>query len=180
MAATTVSIQPRPCSANFQALSLYSSTNSHLPIRTFLQLQRRPAATLLLLLQKGRNPIHNNGFWGVSSRSGMVMGDYGGDFDDEDDEEDEEEDRSLDLLIRFVENVFKKVSRKARKAVKSVLPIPISTKLVGFAVNGTIILTFLWVLKAFLENFSFGAGRICSRRIKYLLNLQQSAVELSG
>ncbi|XP_073029727.1 uncharacterized protein [Primulina eburnea] len=151
MAATTVSIQPRPCSANFQALSLYSSTNSHLPIRTFLQLQRRPAATLLLLLQKGRNPIHNNGFWGVSSRSGMVMGDYGGDFDDEDDEEDEEEDRSLDLLIRFVENVFKKVSRKARKAVKSVLPIPISTKLVGFAVNGTIILTFLWVLKAFLE-----------------------------
>ncbi|XP_073309402.1 uncharacterized protein [Primulina huaijiensis] len=182
MAATTVSIQPRPCSANFQALSLYSSTNSHLPISTFLQLQRRPAATLLLLLQKGRNPIHNNGFWGVSSRSGMVMGDYGGDFDDddEDDEEDEGEDRSLDLLIRFVENVFKKVSRKARKAVKSVLPIHISTKLVGFAVNGTIILTFLWVLKAFLENTSFGAGRICSRRINYLLNLHQSAVELSG
>ncbi|XP_073126858.1 uncharacterized protein [Henckelia pumila] len=152
MAATTVSVQSRCCSAHFQAPSLYSSTRSHLPIRTFLQLQpRRPAATLLLLLQKGRNPIHNNGFWGVSSRSGMVMGDDGGDFDEDDEDDEEDEDRSLDLLIRFVENVFKKVSRKARKAVKSVLPIPISTKLVGFAVNGTIILTFLWVLKAFLE-----------------------------
>lgn len=82
------------------------------------------------------------------------MGDYGGeiDEDDEDDEEEEEEeDRSLDLLIRFVENVFRKVSRKARRAVKSVLPVPISTRLVGFAVNGTIILSFLWVLKAFLQ-----------------------------
>lgn len=62
----------------------------------------------------------------------MVMGDYGDDLDedDDDDEEEEEEDRSLDLLIRFVENVFKKVSRKARRAVKSVLPVPISTRLV--------------------------------------------------
>ncbi|KNA09957.1 hypothetical protein SOVF_148810 [Spinacia oleracea] len=73
------------------------------------------------------------------------------DDDDEEDEEDEEEDRSLDLLIRFVENIFRKVSKRARKAVRSVLPIAISTKLVGFAVNGLIILSFLWVLKAFLE-----------------------------
>lgn len=50
---------------------------------------------------------------------------------DEDDEEEEDgEDRSLDLLIKFVQNVFKKISRKARKAVRSVLPINISTKLV--------------------------------------------------
>lgn len=57
---------------------------------------------------------------------------YGGEdeIDDEDDEEEEEEDRSLDLLIKFVQNVFKKISRKARKAVRSVLPINISTKLV--------------------------------------------------
>ncbi|XP_057527467.1 protein SHORT HYPOCOTYL IN WHITE LIGHT 1 [Amaranthus tricolor] len=73
------------------------------------------------------------------------------DDDDEDDDEDKEEDRSLDLLIRFVENIFRKVSKRARKAVRSVLPVAISTKLVGFAVNGLIILSFLWVLKAFLE-----------------------------
>ncbi|GAV78815.1 hypothetical protein CFOL_v3_22280, partial [Cephalotus follicularis] len=72
------------------------------------------------------------------------------DYDDDDDDE-EEEDRSLDLFVRFIENVFKKLSKKARKAVRSVLPVAISTKLVGFSVNGVLLLTFLWVLKAFLE-----------------------------
>ncbi|KAK9166049.1 hypothetical protein Scep_001240 [Stephania cephalantha] len=71
--------------------------------------------------------------------------------DDKDDDDDESDDRSLDLLVRFLQNVFKKVSRRARKAVRSVLPVSIPTKLVGFSVNGVIILTFLWVLKAFLE-----------------------------
>ncbi|KAL9244753.1 hypothetical protein vseg_018487 [Gypsophila vaccaria] len=76
---------------------------------------------------------------------------YYDDDDDDDDEEEEEEDRSLDLLVRFVENVFRKVSKRARKAVRSVLPLAISTKLVGFAVNGLLILSFLWIVKAFLE-----------------------------
>lgn len=71
--------------------------------------------------------------------------------DEEEEDEDEEEDRSLDLLVRFVENVFRKVSRRARKAVRSVLPQSIPTKLVGFSVNGVLMLAFLWVLKAFLE-----------------------------
>lgn len=84
------------------------------------------------------------------NRSGIVIGEYDED-DEEDEDEDDEEDRSLDLLVKFVQNVFKKISRKARKAVRSVLPLNISTKLVGFSVNGVIILTFLWVLKAFLE-----------------------------
>ncbi|XP_068667475.1 protein SHORT HYPOCOTYL IN WHITE LIGHT 1 [Aristolochia californica] len=74
-------------------------------------------------------------------------------FDDDDDDSDDEhdDDRSLDLLVRFIQNVFRKVSRRARKAVRSVLPIAISPKLVRFSVNGVLILTFLWVLKAFLE-----------------------------
>uniref|UniRef100_A0A6N2LWA1 Uncharacterized protein n=1 Tax=Salix viminalis TaxID=40686 RepID=A0A6N2LWA1_SALVM len=71
--------------------------------------------------------------------------------DDGDDDEAEEEDRSLDLLVRFISNVFKKVSKRARKAARSVLPVPISTKLVEFSVNGVLLLAFLWVLKAFLE-----------------------------
>lgn len=37
----------------------------------------------------------------------------------------------MDLLLRFVENVFRKVSKRARKAVRSVLPVSISTKLVS-------------------------------------------------
>ncbi|CAH8380134.1 unnamed protein product [Eruca vesicaria subsp. sativa] len=73
------------------------------------------------------------------------------DYEEEDDHEEEEEDRSLDLLLRFVENVFRKVSKRARRAVRSILPVSISTKLVGFSVNGVLILAFLWILKAFLE-----------------------------
>ncbi|KAG5526264.1 hypothetical protein RHGRI_032521 [Rhododendron griersonianum] len=60
---------------------------------------------------------------------GLGIEDYA-DGDDDDDEEEQEEDRSLDLLVKFVENVFKKV---------------------GFSVNGVILLAFLWILKAFLE-----------------------------
>ncbi|KAK4340145.1 hypothetical protein RND71_041607 [Anisodus tanguticus] len=67
------------------------------------------------------------------------------------DEDDEDEDRSLDLLVKFVQNVFKKLSRKARKAVRSVLPVSISSQLVAFSVNGVIVLTFLWLSKAVLE-----------------------------
>ncbi|KAJ7946186.1 Short hypocotyl in white light1 protein [Quillaja saponaria] len=74
-----------------------------------------------------------------------------GDEEDYDDEEDDEEDSSLDLLVRFVHNVFKKLSKRAREAVRSVLPLSISTKLVGFSVNGVLVLASLWVLKAFLE-----------------------------
>ncbi|XP_044507878.1 protein SHORT HYPOCOTYL IN WHITE LIGHT 1-like isoform X2 [Mangifera indica] len=81
------------------------------------------------------------------------------DDDDDDEEEEEEEDRSLDLLVRFVENMFKKISRRARKAVRSVLPVSISTNLVGFSVNGVLILAFLWVLKAFLESDRFLKSR---------------------
>ncbi|XP_019168720.1 PREDICTED: uncharacterized protein LOC109164650 [Ipomoea nil] len=82
-------------------------------------------------------------------RVGIELGGY--DFDEDEDEDEEDEDRSLDLLIKFVQNVFRKISRKARKAVRSVLPVAISSQLVGFSVNGVIILTFLWVLKALLE-----------------------------
>ncbi|KAL8151556.1 hypothetical protein V2J09_021364 [Rumex salicifolius] len=100
-------------------------------------------------------PQESDGLFNKSRRWAQVdfWDEYDGEDEDEDDDEDdeEEEDRSLDLLIRFVENVFRKVSRRARKAVRSVLPVSISTKLVGFAVNGALILAFLWVLKAFIE-----------------------------
>lgn len=75
-------------------------------------------------------------------RGGIVNGD---------DEDEEEEDRSLGLLVKFIQKVFKKLSRKARKAVRAVLPDSISTQLVSFSVNGVIILTFLWLSKAVLE-----------------------------
>lgn len=86
------------------------------------------------------------------SRAGSVLaGGLGEEVSDDEDDEEDEEDRSLDLLVRFVQNIFRKISKRARRAVRSVLPVAISTKLVGFSVNGVIILAFLWILKAFLE-----------------------------
>ncbi|KAL2254536.1 UNVERIFIED_CONTAM: hypothetical protein Sindi_0248300 [Sesamum indicum] len=127
MAGTALAFHLQPLSSNFRILSQYSS---HLPITTVDW--RCRTTTPLLRLERGLNSDYRARAWGANPRSGMVMGDYGDDIDEDDDdeeEEEEEEDRSLDLLIRFVENVFRKVSRKARKAVKSVLPVPISTKL---------------------------------------------------
>ncbi|CAM8981264.1 unnamed protein product [Rhodiola kirilowii] len=65
--------------------------------------------------------------------------------------EEDEEDRSVDLLVRFLQNVFKKISKKARKAVRLVLPVSIPTELVCFSVDGVTMLAFLWLAKAFVE-----------------------------
>ena len=51
-------------------------------------------------------------------------------YEDDGGDDNDEEERSLDLLVRFLRNMFKKVSKKARTAVRSVLPQAISTKLV--------------------------------------------------
>jgi hypothetical protein len=56
------------------------------------------------------------------------------DLDYESEDEEEEEDRSLDLLVRFIHNVFKNISRKMRRAVRSVLPPSIPSKLVFFLI----------------------------------------------
>lgn len=74
-----------------------------------------------------------------------------GDEGEEEEEEEEEDDRSLDLLARFLHNLFRKISRRARKQARSLLPPSIPTKLVGFSVNGVLVLGFLWILKALLE-----------------------------
>ncbi|KAJ8769079.1 hypothetical protein K2173_024075 [Erythroxylum novogranatense] len=114
------------------------------PINRFpLQASRRASD----FASEGNDFVDDPRNWSRSINSHFV--------DDEDDEdedgEDEEEDRSLDLLVRFVQNMFRKISKRARKAVRSVLPASISTKLVGFSVNGVLILTLLWIAKAFLE-----------------------------
>lgn len=71
--------------------------------------------------------------------------------DDEESDEEEETESSIDLLVRFVQSMFKKVSKRARKATRSILPDVISPQLVTFAVDGVLILALLSILKAFLE-----------------------------
>ncbi|XP_014490530.1 protein SHORT HYPOCOTYL IN WHITE LIGHT 1 [Vigna radiata var. radiata] len=69
----------------------------------------------------------------------------------EDDSDDEDAESSVDLLIRFFQSMFKKVSKRAKKASRSVLPTVISPQLVSFAVDGTLLLASLSVVKALLE-----------------------------
>ncbi|KAK7252323.1 hypothetical protein RIF29_36180 [Crotalaria pallida] len=78
-----------------------------------------------------------------------IFGGYDGIEEDESDEEDTES--SVDLLIRFFQSMFKKVSKRAKKASRSVLPGVISPQLVSFAVDGTLLLASLSIVKAFLE-----------------------------
>lgn len=125
-------------SLNLSTLKFTSSETHHLHrLRVSRRVPNFP--------QGNGNIVNDPRNWSRSIEFGTL------DEDEEEDDEEEEEDRSLDLLIKFVQNVFKKVSRRARRAVRSVLPVAIPTKLVGFSVNGVLILAFLWVLKAFLE-----------------------------
>ncbi|KAF7809222.1 protein SHORT HYPOCOTYL IN WHITE LIGHT 1 [Senna tora] len=76
---------------------------------------------------------------------------FGG-YDEVEDENDEEDaESSVDLLVRFLQSMFKKVSKRAKKASRSVLPAVISPQLVSFAVDGTLLLASLSIVKAFLE-----------------------------
>lgn len=62
---------------------------------------------------------------------------------EEEEEDEEEEDRSLDLLARFIHHMFKKISRKARKAAKTVLPSAISPQLVLCTLGSVVFVTIL-------------------------------------
>ncbi|KAK6916298.1 hypothetical protein RJ641_019159 [Dillenia turbinata] len=86
--------------------------------------------------QESENRVNDRRDWS-RNRSGVIwrghaQEDEGDEFDDDDadDDDGEEEDRSLDLLVRFIQSLFRKVSKRARKAVRSVLPLPVSAKLV--------------------------------------------------
>ncbi|KAI4314245.1 hypothetical protein L6164_027174 [Bauhinia variegata] len=69
----------------------------------------------------------------------------------EDEIDDDDAESSVDLLIRFFQSLFKKVSKRAKKASRSVLPAVLSPQLVSFAVDGTLLLAFLSIAKALLE-----------------------------
>jgi hypothetical protein len=59
-----------------------------------------------------------------------VFGSYDG-IEDESGEDDAES--SVDLFIRFLQSMFKKMSKRAKKASRSVLPTVISPQLVSFS-----------------------------------------------
>ncbi|GLT46672.1 hypothetical protein SLA2020_204140 [Shorea laevis] len=93
-------------------------------------------------LRKGRRDILDGPrYWGYSLAEQFV--------DEADGEEDEE--RSLELFIKFLHNMFRKISKRVRKIARSILPSSIPTDLLNFSVNGILLLALLWFAKAFLE-----------------------------
>lgn len=61
---------------------------------------------------------------------------YGGAIMDDISDDEDDMDSSVDLLIRFLQATFKKVSKRAKKASRSILPAAISPKLVYlFVIN---------------------------------------------
>ncbi|XP_043687106.1 protein SHORT HYPOCOTYL IN WHITE LIGHT 1 [Telopea speciosissima] len=76
---------------------------------------------------------------------------FGGDDEIEDESEEDDSDSSVDLLFRFMQSIFRKVSKRAKKATRSILPHAIAPQLVSFAVDGVLLLTSLSVVKALLE-----------------------------
>ncbi|XP_048319080.1 protein SHORT HYPOCOTYL IN WHITE LIGHT 1 isoform X2 [Ziziphus jujuba] len=75
--------------------------------------------------------------------------------DDETDEEDDDAESSIDLLLRFLQSMFKKISKRAKKATRSVLPAAIPTQLVVCTLGGTVfsVILLLRVIWASLSYF---------------------------
>ncbi|KAI4328340.1 hypothetical protein L6164_020699 [Bauhinia variegata] len=69
----------------------------------------------------------------------------------EEETDDDDAESSMDLLIRLFQSMFKKASKQAKKASRSVLPAVLSPQLVSFSVDGTLLLAFLSIARALLE-----------------------------
>ncbi|XP_048136720.1 protein SHORT HYPOCOTYL IN WHITE LIGHT 1-like [Rhodamnia argentea] len=116
----------------------------------FHALPQRPAREPGIYVRRPKSSLRDS--TGESTEDvddGFFEGDGSMMEDESDDEEDAES--SVDLLIRFLQSMFKKAARRAKKASRSVLPDSIPPQLVSFAVDGILLLASLSILKALLE-----------------------------
>ncbi|KAJ4972482.1 hypothetical protein NE237_005656 [Protea cynaroides] len=139
------------------ALTLFPSTNvrcsrfnpATIPL---FHLPLHPSSRSLKCNRCPRNNICN----GKPNSSGretveMEEGFFDGDGEIEDESEEDDSESSIDLLFKFMQSIFRRVSKSAKKATRSVLPPAISPQLVSFAVDGVLLLTSLSIVKALLE-----------------------------
>ncbi|KAI3833641.1 hypothetical protein MKX03_022419 [Papaver bracteatum] len=142
------------------------SPPKHLLSNIFFPLSINPQISSLKLLRNPtiRNPRINANNGGQSRRTsaaeeleetffGYEIEDEETDDDEEEEDDDDEIEResSMDLLFRFVQSMYKKFSKRAKKATLSILPPAISPPLVSFAVDGVLLLTSLSIVKALLQ-----------------------------
>lgn len=67
--------------------------------------------------------------------------------DEEDSDEEEETESSLDLLMRLVGSMFRKVSKRARKATRSILPDVIPPQLVILQTSSFLVYSQISIIK---------------------------------
>ncbi|CAL1357268.1 unnamed protein product [Linum trigynum] len=70
-----------------------------------------------------------------------------------DDDDDDETESSIDLFLRLMQSWLKKISKRAKRASRSVLPSVLSPQLVSFAVDGVLALSVLFIFKSLLQVF---------------------------
>ena len=83
----------------------------------------------------------------------MIDEPFFNDLVEEESDEDDETKSSVDLLMKLSERMFRKVSKRAKKASRSVLPAAISTQLVSFVVDKVLLLATLSIVKTLLKLF---------------------------
>ncbi|XP_029117319.2 uncharacterized protein [Elaeis guineensis] len=141
------------------------SSSSHLPSLHYFHPSLRSS-----LSPFPNKPIKSSKINGVSwegrgeeGEGEDIEGVFSVDSDVEEGESGEEDEESgLDLLFQFLQSLFRRVSRRATKAARAVLPPVISPQLVSFSVDGILLLTLVSLVKAFLESFE-GRNRISVR-----------------
>ncbi|XP_030448106.2 protein SHORT HYPOCOTYL IN WHITE LIGHT 1-like isoform X2 [Syzygium oleosum] len=113
-------------------------------------LPRRPAGGPGTRVRRPGSSLHGSAGEPVEGLDdGFFEG--GGSMMEDESEDEEDAESSVDLLIRFLQSMFKKAGRRAKKASRSVLPDAIPPQLVSFAVDGILLLASLSILKALLE-----------------------------
>ncbi|XP_010907347.2 uncharacterized protein [Elaeis guineensis] len=130
------------------------SSSSHLPSLHYFHPSLRSS-----LSPFPNKPIKSSKINGVSwegrgeeGEGEDIEGVFSVDSDVEEGESGEEDEESgLDLLFQFLQSLFRRVSRRATKAARAVLPPVISPQLVSFSVDGILLLTLVSLVKAFLE-----------------------------
>ncbi|XP_019165078.1 PREDICTED: uncharacterized protein LOC109161175 [Ipomoea nil] len=148
-ATSTLILTSPPSSTPLSSLSLPPSPFPGLCSSTLPRFHHtNPSLTICHAKFSGSIREEGEGIFG-SSFGDEIMAEE--EYESDDDDEDDDTESSIDLLIRFVRSIFKKVSKRARKATSSILPDIISPQLVSFAVDGVLILASLSILKAFLE-----------------------------
>ncbi|KAK6945954.1 hypothetical protein RJ641_013498 [Dillenia turbinata] len=115
----------------FAFISSKPLDESLISLRSSLSLEISNDFFVFVIVIESENLVNDSRDWSRNRNGVIWRGHVQEGEGDEFDDDRGEEDRSLDLLVRFIQSLFRKVSKRARKAVRSVLPLLVSAKLIS-------------------------------------------------